>query len=110
MNTKLQPLDQNPETLTPNARQVLELSSVVLCHKFHSRDWYEALRKKIPLPDTGFEVTQRLAPGEALVFASSFGQDQHRTGDPPPRVMRVQMRERLTADGGASRTPAYVKR
>lgn len=104
---------QSPTTLPP---EVLELSSVVLCHKFHSQDWYDFLRKKIPLPDDGFETSQQLLPGEAIAFASSFGHESDWAVSPfgeeqPERqsnVMRLQMRRRLTADGGASR--ATVRR
>jgi hypothetical protein len=102
---------QFPTTLPP---EVLELSSVVVCHKFHSKDWFECLCKKVPLSDDGFSTTfQNLETGEALVFSASNGKapvlardDEGEGGAPPPPAptTMLQMRAHLTADGGASRT------
>ena len=94
---------QSPTTLPP---EVLELSSVVLCHQFHSQDWHDFLRKKIPLPDDGFEVSQRLEPGEAIAFSKDLANVTSNNEDEEPKAyMKLQMRMRLTADGGASRRP-----
>jgi hypothetical protein len=95
---------QSPTSLPP---ELLELSSVVVMHRFHSRDWHSFLEKKIPLPDKSFEVVTRLNPGQALVFTAkhnlapggSFGE-----GDNHHQVLKMQIRKRLTADGGASLT------
>lgn len=104
--------------------KVLELTSIAVCHRFHSRAWYEHLSKLIPLPADGADTVQELAPGEAIVFAAQPGVRTGRArgdgdgsadgGDASdhaadgavmvPSMMRVQMRKRLTADGGASRT------
>ena len=91
--------------------EVLELSSVVLCHQFHSKDWYDFLRKKIPLPDDGFEVSQRLEPGEAIAFSKGLANVTSNNEDEEPKAyMKLQMRMRLTADGGASRRPTQRRR
>eukprot|EP00122_Pirum_gemmata_P009920 Pgem_evm1s9159 len=50
--------------------EVLELSSLVFLHHFHSRDWYEYLQKKLSLPslELGMKYIETLDPGQALLF------------------------------------------
>ena len=130
-------------TQSPTAlpAEVLELTTVAILHRFHSRDWFDYLSKKIPLPTSAFEEVQHLGPGEALVYAEThdlnlesrptaesgtrsgaeegalggaYGETTgaHEANDQLDRydsaqiqhVFKVQMRRRLTADGGASRT------
>lgn len=97
---------QSPLTMPP---ELLELSTIAVCHKFHSADWYDYLYKKLPLPSDGFATIQSLEPGNALVFASRLqqrerqnasGGEDHDTG---PRCSTIRVRPRLTADRGGSR-------
>lgn len=114
---------QSPVALPP---EVLELTTIAILHRFHSRDWFEYISKKIPLqPDISLAQVQQLEPGQALVFASTHeldtavnatddcigGKDGGHGSDfvdlvanPPTSVFKVQLRKRLTGDGGASRT------
>ena len=58
---------QSPLTLPP---ELLELSTVAVCHGFYSRDWYTYLQSKWPFPEEeSFEMIKHLAAGEALVFS-----------------------------------------
>ena len=58
---------QSPLTMPP---ELLELSSVAVCHNFHSIDWYKYMASKLPLAADGFSMVQALKPGEALMFAA----------------------------------------
>lgn len=90
---------------------------MAVLHRFHSRDWFAYLSKKLPLPETAWAQIQDLPPGHAMVFAS-----QHRVAavhDAPDQedgqaragvvgmgrnhVFRMAIRPRITADRGASR-------
>jgi hypothetical protein len=112
---------QSPTALPP---EVLELTSIAVCHRFHSRDWYAHLSKKIPLlqhADDALPAVMALRPGQALVFAANHGlgkqagyaggsyaddggcaRDEDEFGK--HNIFTMQIRRRLTADGGASRT------
>ncbi len=68
-------------------------------------DWYECLRKKIPLPDDGFELTQSLHKARR---GPCLRPERDWRIDPP--TIKMQMRERLTADGGASQFPCTLER
>jgi hypothetical protein len=83
---------QSPRSLAP---ELLELSSVAVLHHFHSYDWLEYVKQKVPLPDDAFQTILSLRPGEAMTFASrtTFS----------AKVMQVRVRHRLTADFGESR-------
>jgi hypothetical protein len=86
---------QNPPSVP---REVIELSSVVIAHKFTSPQWLEHIRKVNAA--FGKDLTPaRLAtlrPGEAFVW-SSGGAEEFR------RPQRVTMRPRLSRHGGATR-------
>lgn len=94
-------------TQSPKAmpEELLELTSVLIAHRFQSVDWHAYLAKKVPLPEGSFEAIRQLAPGEALVYsarpclAAAPGAAPATAGE----VLRVQVRRRLTADRGASR-------
>uniref|UniRef100_A0A7S0X3J6 Uncharacterized protein n=1 Tax=Mantoniella antarctica TaxID=81844 RepID=A0A7S0X3J6_9CHLO len=112
---------QSPLTLPP---EILELSSAVLVHGFHSHVWYSCLSKNIPFPHDGFSIIQQLDPGEALVFARRMQglEGGHRIAtagtdaDTQDAVQRaregyvavksgfhtVRVRQRITLDLGAS--------
>ena len=79
--------------------ELLELSTVAVCHSFHSQDWYSYLATKLPLPPQGFHSVRALNPGEALVFAARtpLG-DEEAHG-----IQTIKIRPRLTEDRGASR-------
>jgi len=53
-----------------HAARVARLSTVAVCHSFHSQDWYRYLSTKLPLPAQGFDGIRELNLGEALVFSS----------------------------------------
>jgi hypothetical protein len=85
---------QNPPSVP---REVIELSSVVVAHRFMSPQWLDHVKKV----NSGFasDVTSpqlaKLAPGEAFVY-SSGGDAMFR------RPQRVVMRPRLTRHGGGT--------
>jgi len=85
---------QSPMTLAP---ELLELVSVAVLHHFHSRNWWDYLRQKLPLEINDFSRVLDLAPGEALVFSS-----RHNFSKQCP-VINLRVRNRLTADFGSSR-------
>jgi len=86
---------QSPLALAP---ELLELVSVALLHHFHSRNWWEYLRQKLPLNNNDFDQVLGLASGHALVFCSkhNFSASQ--------QILKFWLRDRLTADLGESRT------
>ena len=94
---------QSPLTLPP---EVLELTKIAVCHKFHSRDWVAHLAKKLPLSKSVSDV-MTLKPGEALVYAANHGLGVHplvsEGDDPDSDVLKIRIRPRLTMDGGNSR-------
>jgi len=98
---------QSPTELPPEA---VELSSVVVCHQFHSRDWFDFLKRKVNLPEGGFGTIQKLRTGEALVFASKFGNAEGTQTEEVVNSLTLGMRRRITADGGASVTHAATSR
>ena len=92
-------------TQSPKAmpEELLELTTILISHRFQSNDWHAYLAKKVPLPEGSFETIRSLAPGEALVYSARpclSAQDEMGRG---AEVIRVQVRKRLTADRGASR-------
>ena len=54
---------QSPAALAP---ELLELVTVAVLHRFHSRDWFAHLAKKLPLPYAARERLMELQPGHAL--------------------------------------------
>ena len=90
---------QSPKALAP---ELLELVSVAVMHRFHSQDWFSYLSAKIPLPASSFEEVMALPSGQALVFAANHRVSSSQAHDGP--LLRVDVRARLTADRGASRT------
>eukprot|EP00475_Leptophrys_vorax_P031911 TRINITY_DN4869_c0_g1_i1.p1 TRINITY_DN4869_c0_g1~~TRINITY_DN4869_c0_g1_i1.p1 ORF type:complete len:719 (-),score=214.20 TRINITY_DN4869_c0_g1_i1:116-2236(-) len=87
---------QNPKALQP---ELLELCSITLMHRFHSWDWYAFLQSKLPLDEEAFSDIIELETGQALVFSTKWSREfkDHK------KVRKMQMRARITADGGASR-------
>jgi hypothetical protein len=91
---------QSPLTLAP---ELLELVSVCAMHRFHSRDWLKYLNAKLRLPEDAFEVVSALQPGNALVFASRAAVA---TAAPETTTFTARIRQRYTADRGATLTNA----
>jgi len=87
---------QSPKALP---EELLELTSVLIAHRYQSRDWHEYLARKLPLPKDSFEDIRGLASGEALVYSAKPGGNSSK---PSPDVIRVQVRKRMTTDLGAS--------
>lgn len=60
---------QSPRTLAP---ELLELLTVAVLHRFHSRDWLSFLETKLPLNGAAaWDALVDLEPGNALVFGST---------------------------------------
>ncbi|KAI9339322.1 hypothetical protein BDR26DRAFT_388008 [Obelidium mucronatum] len=104
---------QSPKALLP---EILELVSVAVMHRFHSKDWFSYLSAKLPLKDDDFDKIVGLEPGEAIVFAgrhmlglgdcqaadgSAMGSTNLQSGQ--GYTLKVGIRPRLTADRGSSR-------
>jgi hypothetical protein len=86
--------------------ELLELSTVAVCHSFHSSDWYKHLSSKLPLPEDGFAQVRRLRPGDALTFASRplFELGSTEIGDArSSHTFLMRVRPRMTEDRGGSR-------
>ena len=91
---------QSPKVLAP---ELLELVTVAVMHRFHSKDWFTYLKTKLPLSPPASHLLMDLSPGQALVFASA-----HRV--PPNQfegiygrnVFLLQIRRRVTAHIGQS--------
>ncbi|ELR17156.1 uncharacterized protein ACA1_058120 [Acanthamoeba castellanii str. Neff] len=103
---------QSPLALAP---ELLELVTVAVLHRFHSRDWFTYLAKKLPLSDHAALELATLQPGHALAFASrSHLQGALTAGQPADdgtdglgiHVFPLRVRGRITADRGASRKNA----
>ena len=89
---------QSPKALAP---ELLELVSVCAMHRFHSRDWWSYLEKKLYLPAEKFATVSKLQPGQALVFASRASLTNGSSVETDVFTLRV--RQRVTADRGATR-------
>ena len=103
---------QSPLALAP---ELLELVTVAIIHRFHSRDWFTYLKVKIPLDESAFDQLLDLEPGEALIFTSAHQigrRDRHQYKHVetagrrlPPygrNVFKLKIRPRITADIGGS--------
>ena len=91
-------------TQSPKAmpEELLELTTVLVAHRFQSGDWHDYLSKKVPLPEDAFATIRSLEPGEVLIY-SARPCVENRPFASSPEVLRVRVRKRLTADRGASR-------
>lgn len=113
-------------TQSPKAmpEELLELTTILISHRFQSGDWHAYLAKKLPLPEGSFETIRSLEAGEALVYSArpcvmanappeaegTEGAERiaHLRAALPfgqvgVEVLHVKVRQRLTADRGASR-------
>lgn len=91
-------------TQSPKAmpEELLELTSVLVAHRFQSIDWHKYLSKKVPLPEESFSAIRALETGEAIVY-SARPCVACTDNEALREVLRVQVRERLTADRGGSK-------
>jgi hypothetical protein len=89
---------QNPPSIP---REIIELSSVIIAHKFTSPQWLEHIRKVNAAfgKDLSPARLATLRPGEAFVWSSGGAEDFR-------RPQRVTMRPRLTRHGGATKRAA----
>ena len=92
-------------TQSPKAmpQELLELTTVLVAHRFQSGDWHSYLSNKLPLPDGSFDQIRALAPGEALVYSARPQRNTAAKTDALREVMPAMIRPRITADRGASR-------
>jgi hypothetical protein len=87
---------QSPRALAP---ELLELVTVAVIHRFHSKDWFSYLKVKIPLENAAWDRILDLKPGEALVFAS-----RHQIG-----VREREVSEGIAEnDGGGDETDTFL--
>lgn len=90
------------------ATDLIALCSVTIIHRFTSPTWYAALRKHINAVEDDWDIMQRieaLDTGEALVYTPNAVLGKNEDGSlikPIGRLMRVNVRNRVTLDGGAS--------
>ena len=98
-------------TQSPKAmpEELLELTTVLIAHRYQSGDWHTYLSKKLPLPEDSFRHIRVLEPGEALVYSARPCIAESAEG-PLEEVLRVQVRKRLTADRGTSHLNRVQKR
>ena len=86
---------QDPPSL-PN--EIIELSSVVLLHKFNSPQWLRHVQKSItPLSALKPEDLSILAPGEAFLWATKSNDKSIVS-----RPVKIKTRPRVTKHGGAT--------
>lgn len=95
---------QSPSAL---ARELLELVTVAVMHRFHSHDWFTYLSSKIPLIGEDWRSIVDLEIGTGVVFAAKLSTDavelQSKSTGSTSRTLQVRIRERLTADRGSSK-------
>lgn len=89
---------QNPSVLPA---EMLELATVIVAHEFHSQHWFDCLQKRVRADPNLFSNIAALQQGEAMVFARKT-QLQQQFIQSTCLWHRVQIRRRLTCDGGAS--------
>jgi DNA helicase HerA-like ATPase len=89
---------QSPKALAP---ELLELVTVAALHHFHSPDWWNYLKSKLPLHHDAFERILSLGSGEAVAFASSH--DFSVENLEGSHCLPIRIRPRLTEDLGSSR-------
>lgn len=80
--------------------ELLELVSFTVLHHFQSKDWFQYLSTKIPVPDNGFEIVKKLKTGQSLTVSTKMAYNADVDSD--HAILKV--RPRITADYGASRT------
>ncbi|KAF1928308.1 uncharacterized protein M421DRAFT_158285 [Didymella exigua CBS 183.55] len=90
------------------ATDLIALCSVIIMHRFTSPTWYAALKKHINAVEDDWNIMQRIEAfdtGEALVYSPNAVLGRHEDGSlikATGKLMRVNVRNRVTLDGGAS--------
>ena len=90
------------------ATELIALCSVTVMHRFTSPTWYAALRKHINAVDDDKEIMQRiesLETGEAFIYSPNAVLCKNDDGSlvkATGRLLKVNIRNRITLDGGAS--------
>ena len=90
------------------ATELIALCSVTVMHRFTSPAWYAALRKHINAVDDDKEIMQQienLETGETLVYSPNAVLGKNDDGSlikATGRLLRLNIRNRVTLDGGAS--------
>ena len=90
------------------ATELIALCSVTVMHRFTSPTWYAALRKHINAVDGDKHIMQQiesLETGEAVVYSPNAVMGKNDDGSlvkATGRLLRVNIRNRVTLDGGAS--------
>lgn len=99
-------------TLQP---KLLELSNVIFVHQFHSRKWFDAMKRHISIQSgrTGdnalFEQITKLRTGEAVVWAPEARMDTDEgTWGKGSSLYDIKIRERLTQDVKIPITALYL--
>eukprot|EP00479_Gromia_sphaerica_P014700 TRINITY_DN891_c0_g1_i2.p1 TRINITY_DN891_c0_g1~~TRINITY_DN891_c0_g1_i2.p1 ORF type:complete len:166 (+),score=24.70 TRINITY_DN891_c0_g1_i2:219-716(+) len=91
---------QSPHVLH---RELFELSSFVVLHRFTSPDWFNYLSNKMRLPEDAQDEISSLETGNALVFCSQSDIGKFSDGAMIEKdLFRVLIRPRLTQDCGQS--------
>jgi DNA helicase HerA-like ATPase len=90
------------------ATDLISLCSITVMHRFTSPTWYAALRKHINAVEDDRDIMQQieaLDTGEALVYSPNAVLGKNEDGSLRKaigRLLRVNVRNRVTLDGGAS--------
>jgi hypothetical protein len=80
--------------------KLIELSDVVILHKFNSPAWLRHMQKAaVSLADLSPAKMAGLAPGEAYVWSSKSSETEFTRG-----AVRMRLRPRITQHGGATKT------
>ena len=80
--------------------KLIELSDVVILHKFNSPAWLRHMQKAaVSLADLTPAKMAGLAPGEAYVWSSKSTEAEFTRG-----AVRMRLRPRITQHGGATKT------
>ncbi|KAI9667623.1 MAG: hypothetical protein M1821_000440 [Bathelium mastoideum] len=96
---------QEPVFLT----ELIALCSIAVVHRFSSPEWLNALKKHIPVLGENkhnfLQEIESLRTGTALVYSSNAVLGKNENGDllkGTSRLLEVNVRKRVTADGGQS--------
>ncbi|CAE7185837.1 hypothetical protein P3342_008446 [Pyrenophora teres f. teres] len=94
------------------ANELIALCSVTIIHRFSSPTWYSALKKHISAMDEEQSIMRQieeLSTGEALVYAPTAVLKENDDGSlvkATGQFLKIDVRDRVTEDGGESRLAA----
>jgi len=93
---------QSPEVLS---RELLELSSFTILHRFTSPDWFRHLARLIQLPESSATPISQLKTGEALLYCPTGNISKvQKAAKIGPSVYKILVRNRITKQSGISVT------